>query len=116
MEEEGQQNPSRSPGRPGPMTDQRSDRYPQFLASFRSHGARGRERGGRQRGGGTRTDRRKDFTEGEVLDGRELGEGGGSCRDEDRKSETLQFFFPPQKKTLSVAPSFISAVTSCSSG
>lgn len=48
--------------------------------------------------GGTRTDRRKDFTEGEVLDGRELGEGGGRCRDEDRKSETLQFFFPPPKK------------------
>lgn len=78
MEEEGQQNPSRSPGRPGPMTDQRSDRYPQFLASFRSHGARvARERRARG-GGGARTDRRKDFTEGEILDGRELGEGGGS--------------------------------------
>lgn len=76
----------------------------------------GGEREEGDRGGGTRTDRRKDFTEGEVLDGRELGEGGGSCRDEERKSETLQFFFPPQKKTLSVAPSFISAVTSCSSG
>lgn len=109
MEEEGQQNPSRSPGRPGPMTDQRSDRYPQFLASFRSHGARGRERGGRQRGrGGTRTDRRKVFTEGEVLDGRELGEGGGSCRDEDRKSETLQFFSSPKKRPSQwLRPSFL---------
>lgn len=58
MEGEGQQNPSRSLGRPGPMTDERSDLYPQFLASFRSHGGRGRERGGRQRGGDS--DRQKE--------------------------------------------------------
>lgn len=63
-----------------------------------SKGVRERRATEEGEGGGTRTDRRKDFTEGEVLDGRELGEGGGSCRDEDRKSETLQFFFPPPKK------------------
>lgn len=32
--EEGQQNPSRSPTRLRPMTDERSDRYPQFPVSF----------------------------------------------------------------------------------
>lgn len=104
MEEEGQQNPSRSPGRPGPMTDQRSDRYPQFLASFRSHGARGRERGGRERGLGGGFGQ----TEGKTSQRGRFWTAGNSEREEEvagMKTEKVKrcsfFFLPPKKDPLS---------------
>lgn len=52
---------------------------PTIPGIFQKPWSKGGEREeGERGGGGARTDRRKDFTEGEILDGRELGEGGGS--------------------------------------